>query len=75
MPSFATKISEVSSTTIPLGIWSGGEGGTTLALAAHVNAILDALEDFGVRHVEISATAERVWRAIRNASYGEGETK
>ena len=64
VPSFTTEISEVPSPTNPLGIRAGGEGGTTPALAAYVNAIVDALEDLGVRHMEMPATAERVWRAI-----------
>ena len=75
VPSFTTEISEVPSPTNPLGIRAGGEGGTTPALAAYVNAIVDALEDLGVRHVEMPATAERVWRAIQDASYRKGETK
>jgi len=47
---------------------SGGEGGTTPALGAVVNAIVDALSDFGVRHIEMPTTPERVWRAIRDAT-------
>ena len=66
-PFFATEISEVPSTTNPLGLRGGGEGGTTPALAAVVNAIVDALADLGVEHVEMPATPERVWKAIRAA--------
>ncbi len=65
LPSFATEISEVPSTTNPLGLRGGGEGGTTPALAAVANAIVDALAEFGVEHIELPATPERVWRAIR----------
>ena len=68
VPSFSTEISEVPSPTNPLGIRAGGEGGTTPALAAYVNAIVDALADLGVRHVEMPATPERVWRAIQDSS-------
>jgi carbon-monoxide dehydrogenase large subunit len=67
LPFFATEISEVPSTTHPLGIRPAGEGGIVPALAVVVNAIVDALSPFGVRHVEMPATPERVWRAI-NAS-------
>jgi carbon-monoxide dehydrogenase large subunit len=63
LPSFATEISEVPSTNNPLGVRAGGEGGTTPALAAVVNAIVDALKDFGVKHMEMPVTPERVWRA------------
>ena len=64
LPSFDTEISEVPSTTHPLGMRGGGEGGTTPALAAVTNAIVDALAEFGVEHVEMPATPERVWRAL-----------
>jgi len=67
LPSFATEISEVPSTAHPLGLRGGGEGGTTPALGAVVNAIVDALADLGVEHVELPATPERVWRAIQDA--------
>ncbi|MDA1325236.1 MAG: molybdopterin-dependent oxidoreductase, partial [Proteobacteria bacterium] len=70
MPSFVTEISEVPSTTNPLGIRAGGEGGTTPALSVLVNAIVDALSEFGVRHVEMPTTPEKIWRAIRNAAAG-----
>jgi carbon-monoxide dehydrogenase large subunit len=73
VPSIATEISEVPSPTNPLGIRAGGEGGTTPALAVYVNAIVDALADLGVRHIEMPATPERVWRAIRDARFTEGE--
>jgi aerobic carbon-monoxide dehydrogenase large subunit len=36
--------------------------------AAMVNAVVDALGDFGVRHVEMPATPERIWRAMRGMS-------
>jgi carbon-monoxide dehydrogenase large subunit len=65
LPSFATEIGETPSPLNPLGIRSGGEGGTTPALAVVVNAIVDALSEFGVTHIEMPVTAERVWRAIR----------
>ncbi len=67
LPAFATEISEVPSTSNPLGLRGGGEGGTTPALAAVVNAIVDALAELGVEHVEMPATPERVWRAIQDA--------
>jgi aerobic carbon-monoxide dehydrogenase large subunit len=67
LPPFTTEISEVPSTSHPLGLRGGGEGGTTPALAAVVNAIVDALAELGVEHVEMPATPERVWQAIRDA--------
>jgi len=67
LPAFTTELSEVPSTSNPLGLRGGGEGGTTPALAAVVNAIVDALAELGVEHLEMPATPERVWRAIHAA--------
>ncbi len=67
MVNYVTEISEVPSSTHPLGIRPAGEGGTVPALAVTVNAIVDALWEFGVRHVEMPATPERVWQAIQAA--------
>ena len=71
-PKFETSLSEVPSTTHPLGIRAGGEGGTTPALAAVINAVVDALAELGVTHIEMPATPERVWRAIRAARERRG---
>jgi carbon-monoxide dehydrogenase large subunit len=65
LPLLATALSEVPAPSTRLGVRSGGEGGTTPALAAVINAIVDALAELGVRHIEMPATPERVWRAIR----------
>jgi carbon-monoxide dehydrogenase large subunit len=64
LPFYTTDISEVPSTTHPLGIRPAGEGGTTPALGVIINAIVDALGEFGVEHIEMPATPERIWRAI-----------
>jgi aerobic carbon-monoxide dehydrogenase large subunit len=69
LPFYATELSEVPSTTHPLGIRPAGEGGIVPALAVVINAIVHALADFGVRHIEMPATPERVWRAI----HGKGD--
>ena len=67
LPAFTTEISEVPSTSNPLGLRGGGEGGATPAPAAVVNAIVDALAHLGVEHLEMPVTPERVWEAIRAA--------
>jgi len=66
-PFFNTEYVEIPSTTHPLGMRPAGEGGTAPALGVMINAIVDALADYGVRHVEMPATPERIWRAIREA--------
>ena len=67
LPSFNCELIELPATSHRYGIRPGGEGGTTPALAATINAVVDALSEFGVRHVEMPATPERVWRAIEEA--------
>jgi carbon-monoxide dehydrogenase large subunit len=66
-PPFKTEIVENPSPTHPLGIRPAGEGGTTPALGVVINAVVDALSEFDVKHVEMPATPERIWRAIREA--------
>jgi aerobic carbon-monoxide dehydrogenase large subunit len=66
-PFFNTQYVEFPSPTHPLGMRPAGEGGTAPALGVMINAIVDALSELGVRHVEMPATPERVWRAIRDA--------
>jgi carbon-monoxide dehydrogenase large subunit len=61
---FATEISEVLSTNNPLGVRAGGEGGNTPALAVVVGAVVDALKEFGVKHMDMPVTPEQVWREI-----------
>ena len=41
-----------------------GEGGTTPALGVVANAVVDALAAFGVTHIELPLTSEKVWRAM-----------
>ena len=64
-PFFKTSISEVPATSHPLGIRPAGESGTTPALGTVINAVVDALAEYGVRHIDMPATPERIWRAIR----------
>ncbi|HWB50031.1 MAG TPA: xanthine dehydrogenase family protein molybdopterin-binding subunit [Stellaceae bacterium] len=66
LPFFDCELSEVPSPTHPLGIRPGGEGGTTPALGVLINAVVDALRDYGVTHLEMPATPERIWRAIHD---------
>ncbi|MDE2229464.1 MAG: xanthine dehydrogenase family protein molybdopterin-binding subunit [Alphaproteobacteria bacterium] len=67
LPELATEIVEVLSSTNPLGIKAGGEGGTTPAPAAVINAIIDALAPFGVRDIRMPATPHAIWRTIQDS--------
>ncbi|MGN6287488.1 MAG: xanthine dehydrogenase family protein molybdopterin-binding subunit [Afipia sp.] len=53
-------------TSNPLGTKGCGEAGCAGSLATLVNAVVDALSDFGVTHIDMPLTPEKVWRAIAN---------
>jgi carbon-monoxide dehydrogenase large subunit len=55
----------VPTKTNPLGVKGAGEAGCVGALPAVTNALVDALSEFGVTHIEMPATPERIWRAMR----------
>jgi carbon-monoxide dehydrogenase large subunit len=54
----------------PLGAKGVGELGTVGGTPTVINAVLDALRPLGVTDIEIPATPERVWRAVRAAQSG-----
>jgi carbon-monoxide dehydrogenase large subunit len=70
VPPIDTVITEVPASSHPHGIRPGGEGGTTPALGLVINAIVDALAEHGVKHIEMPATPQRVWQAIQAAKQG-----
>lgn len=49
----------------PLGVKGAGEAGCVGAPPALVNAVVNALQEYGVRHIEMPLTPEKVWRAIQ----------
>jgi aerobic carbon-monoxide dehydrogenase large subunit len=59
------KSNPVPTKTNPLGVKGAGEAGCVGAMPAVANALVDALSHLGIRHVEMPATPERLWRAIR----------
>jgi carbon-monoxide dehydrogenase large subunit len=66
----AIKSNPVPTKTNPLGVKGAGEAGTVGAMPAVANALVDALSEFGVRHIEMPATPERIWRALRHGDRG-----
>jgi carbon-monoxide dehydrogenase large subunit len=54
----------------PLGVKGAGEAGTCGAIPAVMNAVNDALAQIGARRIEMPATPEKLWRAIRSANGG-----
>jgi len=66
-PLFMHEFHCVPATTNPLGAKGCGEAGCAGALPSVMNALVDALAVLGIRHVDMPATPERVWRAIRSS--------
>jgi carbon-monoxide dehydrogenase large subunit len=67
MSNVDVKSNPVPTKTNPLGVKGAGEAGCVGAMPAVSNAIADALSSFGIRHLEMPATPERVWRAIQES--------
>jgi carbon-monoxide dehydrogenase large subunit len=57
----------VPATSNPLGTKGCGEAGCAGSLSTVVNAVLDALSDYGIKHLDMPLTSERVWHAIQEA--------
>jgi carbon-monoxide dehydrogenase large subunit len=51
----------------PLGVKGVGESGTVGSMPAFINAVVDALAPLGISHIDMPATPQRVWEAIRAA--------
>jgi carbon-monoxide dehydrogenase large subunit len=64
MPSMVLENRPSPATTNPLGTKGCGEAGCAGSLSTIVNATLDALAEFGVRHIDLPLTPEKVWRAL-----------
>ena len=69
-PAIAFATNETPCDANPLVVKGCGEAGAIGAPPAVINAIVDALAAFGVRHIDMPATPERVWRAIQRAKAG-----
>jgi carbon-monoxide dehydrogenase large subunit len=55
----------VPAKTNPLGVKGCGEAGCAGGLASIMNAVADALSEYGIRHIDMPATPQRVWQAIQ----------
>jgi carbon-monoxide dehydrogenase large subunit len=67
LPPIAFAYNVVPCRTNPLGIKGAGEAGAIGAPPAFVNAVIDALGEFGIAHLDMPLSQERIWRAIRAA--------
>jgi carbon-monoxide dehydrogenase large subunit len=66
-PHYELDFIDVPAKTNPLGVKGVGEAGCVGAPPAVMNAVLDALQPLGVRHLDMPATPHRVWQAIQAA--------
>src|SRR5580658_2168120 len=64
VPAFAFSTHNVPSTSNPLGVKGAGEAGAVGAPPAVINAIVDALSRFGLRHIDMPATPRRIWETL-----------
>ena len=67
LPSFEVIHMETPTFVNPLGAKGIGESGTIGSTPAVQSAVVDAVAHLGVRHIDMPATAEKVWRAIQDA--------
>ena len=65
VPSIITDRTTTPSPTNPLGVKGAGETGTIAASPAVMNAVIDALTPFGIKHMNMPAKSEKVWRAMQ----------
>jgi carbon-monoxide dehydrogenase large subunit len=70
LPTFELGSTETLSPTNPLGVKGVGETGTIASTPAVVNAVMDALSPFGIKHLDMPLMPEKVWRAIQATDMG-----
>ena len=66
-PMIAVSNHPVPTKTNAVGAKGCGEAGTSGGLPAVANAVIDALSDYGIRHLEMPMTSARIWQAIQDA--------
>jgi aerobic carbon-monoxide dehydrogenase large subunit len=67
LPPLDITLAELPTAVNPLGVKGAGQAGCMAAPQTIINAVLDALAPLGVAHIDMPATPERIWRAIRSA--------
>lgn len=72
-PPFTVDKTETPTPLNPLGVKGIGEAATIGSTPAITNAVIDALQPFGVRHIDIPLRPEKIWRAINNGRSEKGE--
>ena len=71
LPGFLTDQTVTAATSNPLGVKGVGEAGCIASTPAVMNAVVDAIRQYGVNDVRMPATSERVWRAIHGNPHSQ----
>jgi carbon-monoxide dehydrogenase large subunit len=66
VPAYEMDHTVTPSPVNPMGVKGAGEAGTIASAQAVMNAVIDALSPFGVKHLQMPATNENVWRAMHS---------
>jgi len=66
-PNITVASHPVPTKSNPLGAKGCGEAGTSGGLPSVANAVVDALSELGIRHIEMPMTSARIWQAIEDA--------
>lgn len=72
LPSFETTRTVTPSPVNPLGVKGAGEAGTIASTPAVANAVLDAMKPFGIKHIDMPLTPQKVWAAIQASAQRGG---
>ena len=67
LPSYTTDRTVTPSPINPLGVKGAGETGTIASTPAVANAVIDALAPFGVTHLDLPLTPQKIWKAVAAA--------
>jgi carbon-monoxide dehydrogenase large subunit len=67
VPDFVVQSHPVPAKTNPLGVKGCGEAGCAGSLTSIMNAVVDALSVYGIKHIDMPASPARVWQAIQDA--------
>jgi carbon-monoxide dehydrogenase large subunit len=68
LPPFDVTLAELPTAANPLGVKGSGQAGCIAAPQTIINAIVNALSPLGIDHIDMPATPERIWRAVRAAA-------
>jgi aerobic carbon-monoxide dehydrogenase large subunit len=67
VPAIESRYNIVPCRSNPLGVKGAGEAGAIGAPPAVINALVDALAEYGIEHIDMPATPERIWKAINES--------